>query len=148
MAARSGSFSSGVGVLGEGPGDVLGWCAANDAAFVPFSPLGRGFLTGTITTADFENADFRGGNPRFRAEALEPNPRIVDVVKAVAARHDATPAQVVIAWTLAQGRHVIPIPGTKKSRYLRDNAGAAGLDLAPSDLRELDAVPAAIGTRY
>ena len=143
-----GGFAGGQGVLGEGPGDVLGWCAANAAAFVPFSPLGRGFLTGTITAADFDDTDFRGGNPRFQADALAQNLRIVDVVRAVAARHGATPAQVAIAWTLAQGRHVIPIPGTKKPRYLRDNAGAATLELTPEDLHELSGVPAAVGTRY
>ncbi|CNG14637.1 Auxin-induced protein [Mycobacterium tuberculosis] len=133
---------------GEEVGDVVGWCAANGAAFVPFSPLGRGFLTGTVTSADFEDGDFRGGNPRFQEDALKANLRIVDVVKAVAGRHGATPAQVAIAWTLAQGDHVIPIPGTKKQRYLRDNAGAAALDLTATDLAELDAVPAAVGGRY
>ncbi|SPT59591.1 MULTISPECIES: aldo/keto reductase [Actinomadura] len=133
---------------GEGPGDVVGWCAANGVAFVPFSPLGRGFLTGTVTAADFEDTDYRGGNPRFQEDALKANMRIVDVVKAVAARHGATPAQVAIAWTLAQGEHVIPIPGTKKQRYLHDNAGAAGLDLTAADLADLDGVPAAVGARY
>ncbi|MFB4312312.1 aldo/keto reductase [Actinomadura sp. GTD37] len=133
---------------GEGPGDVVAWCAANGAAFVPYSPLGRGFLTGTVTSADFEDTDYRGGNPRFQEDALKANLRIVDVVKAVAARHGATPAQVAIAWTLAQGEHVIPIPGTKKRRYLHDNIGAADLDLTEADLAELDDVPAAVGGRY
>ncbi|RKS74263.1 aryl-alcohol dehydrogenase-like predicted oxidoreductase [Actinomadura pelletieri DSM 43383] len=132
----------------EGAGDVVAWCAANGAAFVPFSPLGRGFLTGTFTAADFEDTDFRGGSPRFQEEALRANLRIVDVVRGVAERHGATPAQVAIAWTLAQGDHVLPIPGTKKSRYLRDNAGAAELDLTPDDLIELDGIPAAVGERY
>jgi aryl-alcohol dehydrogenase-like predicted oxidoreductase len=143
----AGTFSGGVGGAAEA-GDVVGWCAANGAVFVPFSPLGRGFLTGTVTAADFEDGDFRGANPRFQEEALKANLRIVDVVKAVAERHGATPAQVAIAWTLAQGDHVIPIPGTKKQRYLRDNAGAADLDLTETDLAELDAVPAAVGGRY
>ncbi|MFI0373483.1 aldo/keto reductase [Actinomadura sp. 1N219] len=132
----------------DGPGDVVSWCAANGAAFVPYSPLGRGFLTGTVTSADFETNDFRGRNPRFQEEALKANLRIVDVVKAVAERHGATPAQVAIAWTLAQGDHVLPIPGTKKPRYLRDNAAAADLDLTPADLAELDGVPAPVGGRY
>ncbi|MBT2214195.1 MULTISPECIES: aldo/keto reductase [Actinomadura] len=136
-----------VGGTGDA-GDVVGWCAANGAAFVPFSPLGRGFLTGTVTTTDFEDDDFRVINPRFQEEALKANQRIVDVVKAVAERHGATPAQVAIAWTLAQGDHVIPIPGTKKVRYLRDNAGAADLELTEGDLAELDAVPPAVGGRY
>ncbi|MBW8486178.1 aldo/keto reductase [Actinomadura parmotrematis] len=129
-------------------GDVVGWCAASGAAFVPFSPLGRGFLTGTVTAADFAGDDFRSTNPRFQSEALKANLAIVDVVKAVAARHGATPAQVAIAWTLAQGDHVVPIPGTKKAKYLRDNAGAADLDLTAADLAELDGVPAAVGARY
>ncbi|XRQ16157.1 aldo/keto reductase [Actinomadura welshii] len=130
------------------PDDVVGWCAGNGAAFVPFSPLGRGFLTGAVTSAEFEDTDFRGGNPRFQEDALKANLRIVDVVKAVAERHGATPAQVAIAWTLAQGDHVIPIPGTKKSRYLHDNAGAADLELTGADLAELDGVPEAVGARY
>jgi aryl-alcohol dehydrogenase-like predicted oxidoreductase len=132
----------------RGPGDVLGWCAANGATFVPFSPLGRGFLTGTLTKPDFEENDFREGMPRFQEGILQENLRIVDVVRTVAERHDATPAQVAIAWTLAQGEHVIPIPGTKKRKYLHENAMAAGVDLTEADLTELDAVPPPVGARY
>jgi len=117
-------------------------------AFVPYSPLGRGFLTGTVTAADFEENDYRRRNARFQEDALKQNLRIVDVVKRVAERRGATPAQVAIAWTLAQGEHVIPIPGTKKRRYLRENAGAADLELTEQDLAELDDVPAAVGARY
>ncbi|MEU5883326.1 aldo/keto reductase [Spirillospora sp. NPDC047279] len=142
--AGSDSTSAPVG----GPGDVVGWCRDNGAAFVPFSPLGRGFLTGAVTAADFDSSDFRGSNPRFQEEALKANLKIVDVVKAVAARHGATPAQVALAWTLAQGDHVLPIPGTKKSKYLNENAGAAAVDLTLADLTELDDVPAAVGSRY
>ncbi|MFD0905036.1 aldo/keto reductase [Actinomadura sediminis] len=144
-----GAGGAGDGIAGAGEvGDVVGWCAANGAAFVPFSPLGRGFLTGTVTSADFEDTDFRAANPRFQEEALRENLRIVEAVKEVAARHGATPAQVAIAWTLAQGDHVIPIPGTKKRRYLHDNAGAADLDLTAADLADLDALPSAVGGRY
>ncbi len=132
----------------DGPGDVVGWCADNEAVFVPFSPLGRGFLSGVITAADFEEGDFRGRLPRFQYEAFEQNLRIVDVVRKVAARLGATPAQVAIAWTLTHGEHVVPIPGTKKRRYLHENTVAAGVDLAPEDLAELDEVPPAVGTRY
>ncbi|MQY02056.1 aldo/keto reductase [Actinomadura macrotermitis] len=146
-SAGGGSDRTG-GTVSEGPGDVVGWCAENGAAFVAYSPLGRGFLTGAVTAADFDDTDFRSRNPRFQEEALKANLAIVDVVKAVAARHGATPAQVAIAWTLAQGDHVIPIPGTKKSRYLRDNAGAADLDLTAADLAELDGLPAPVGSRY
>jgi aryl-alcohol dehydrogenase-like predicted oxidoreductase len=133
---------------GTGPGDVVGWCAANGAAFVPFAPLGRGFLTGAVTKASFEDTDLRGRMPRFQAGVLEDNLRIVDVARTVADRLGATPAQVAIAWTLAQGEHVIPIPGTKKRRYLHENTVAAGVDLTETDLAELDAVPPPVGTRY
>ena len=132
----------------QASGDVLGWCAANGASFVPFAPLGRGFLTGAITSATFESDDFREANPRFEADAVAANLRIVDVVRAVAERKGATLAQVAIAWTMAQGDHVIPIPGTKKSRYLRENVGAADVTLTPADLAELDNLPAAVGSRY
>jgi aryl-alcohol dehydrogenase-like predicted oxidoreductase len=133
---------------GDGPGDVVGWCAANGAAFVPFSPLGRGFLTGAVTKADFEDNDLRGRMPRFQEGVLEQNLRIVDAARTVADRLGATPAQVAIAWTLAQGEHVIPIPGTKKRRYLHENTVAAGVDLTESDLADLNAVPPPVGPRY
>ncbi|MDN3352824.1 aldo/keto reductase [Actinomadura sp. DC4] len=133
---------------GDGPGDVVGWCAANGAAFVPFAPLGRGFLTGAVTKASFEESDLRGRMPRFQEDVLEQNLRIVDVARTVAERLGATPAQVAIAWTLSQGEHVIPIPGTKKRRYLHENTVAAGVDLTDTDLAELDAVPPPVGTRY
>ncbi|MCO6007226.1 aldo/keto reductase [Actinoallomurus purpureus] len=132
----------------DGPGDVVGWCAANGAAFVAFSPLGRGFLTGAVTTGEFEDTDFRRRLPRFQGEALRLNLRIVDVVRRVAERHGVTPAQVAIAWTLAQGGHVIPIPGTKRQSYLYENTRAAGVDLTEDDLIELDAVPPPVGARY
>ncbi|WP_018657054.1 aldo/keto reductase [Actinomadura flavalba] len=149
LGAEGGHAGGGPDAAGTGGvGDVVAWCAANGAAFVPFSPLGRGFLTGAVTADGLEDGDYRAGNPRFQREAAEQNRRIVEIVQAVAARHGATAAQVAIAWTLAQGDHVIPIPGTKKSRYLHDNAGAAALDLTPDDLAELDAVPAAAGARY
>lgn len=139
---------SGQGMSDQEAGDVVGWCAAHGAVFVAFSPLGRGFLTGTITKADFEEGDIRRRNPRFQEEALRRNMRIVEAVRRVAERHGATPAQVAIAWVLARGEHVIPIPGTKKSRYLRENAAAADLELTAADLAELDALPAPVGDRY
>jgi aryl-alcohol dehydrogenase-like predicted oxidoreductase len=144
--ATGGSSNGAAGATG--PGDVVGWCAANGAVFVPFSPLGRGFLTGTVTKTSFEDSDFRARLPRFQEGILEQNLRIVDVARTVAERHGATPAQVAIAWTLAQGEHVIPIPGTKKRRYLHENTVAAGVDLTESDLAELDAVPPPVGARY
>ena len=129
-------------------GGVVAWCAANGASFVPFAPLGRGFLTGAISSAEFESDDFRAVNPRFTAEAVAQNLRIVDVVRNVAARHDVTPAQVAIAWTLAQGEHVLPIPGTRRRKHLEDNLAAADLRLHEADLDELNAVPATVGSRY
>jgi aryl-alcohol dehydrogenase-like predicted oxidoreductase len=126
----------------------VAWCAANQATFVPFAPLGRGFLTGRITAPEFEETDFRHANPRFTAPAMAANQRIVEVVEQVARRHGATPAQVAIAWTLTRGGHVVPIPGTKRAKYLAENVAAAGLHLSPADLAALDAAPAATGTRY
>ncbi|MGW4498318.1 aldo/keto reductase [Micromonospora sp. NPDC004336] len=144
--------SSAAAVAGGGAsdaGDVVGWCAANGAAFVPFAPLGRGFLTGAIdATTRFEENDLRAGNPRFTSEARASNTRIVDTVRAVAERHGATPAQVAIAWVLAQGPHVVPIPGTRRLGHLADNIGAADVTLTAADLAALDAAPTAVGTRY
>ena len=128
--------------------EVVPWCAAHDAAFVPFSPLGRGFLTGSIEAASFDERDFRATNPRFTEQAIEANQAIVAVVRSVAERVGATPAQVAIAWTLAQGPHVMPIPGTKRVRYLQENVAAANLTLSPDDLAELDAMPASTAPRY
>jgi aryl-alcohol dehydrogenase-like predicted oxidoreductase len=127
---------------------VVPWCAAHGAAFVPFSPLGRGFLTGTIATAAFDGRDFRATNPRFTEQAVEANQAIVTVVRAVAERVGATPAQVALAWTLAQGRHVMPIPGTKRLRYLQENVAAATVMLSSDDLAALDAMPASSAPRY
>jgi aryl-alcohol dehydrogenase-like predicted oxidoreductase len=128
--------------------EVLPWCRDHEVAFVPFSPLGRGYLTGTLRDASFEGLDFRATNPRFTPEALEANTAIVDVVRRVGERHGATPAQVALAWCLAQGDHVLPIPGTKRIRYVEENVAAASLELTPQDLAELDDVPQALGSRY
>lgn len=129
-------------------GTTLSWCADRGVAFVAFSPLGRGFLTGTVTAADFDPQDFRATNPRFAAEALERNREIVRRTAAVAERYGATPAQIAIAWTLAKGEHVLSIPGTRRTRYLEENVGAARITLAASDVAELDALPAPVGSRY
>jgi aryl-alcohol dehydrogenase-like predicted oxidoreductase len=128
--------------------EVLPWCRDYGVAFVPFSPLGRGYLTGTLTGASFEGLDFRATNPRFTPGALEANTTIVDVVRRVGERHGATPAQVALAWCLAQGDHVLPIPGTKRMRYVEENVAAASLELTPQDLGQLDDVPQALGSRY
>jgi aryl-alcohol dehydrogenase-like predicted oxidoreductase len=117
---------------------------------VPYSPLGRGFLTGTITSPDDLAADdFRRRGPRFQAAALTANLAIVDAVRALADRLGATPGQVALAWVLAQGDDVVPIPGTKRVAYLEENVAAAAVTVTSADLAELDrAVPAAVGDRY
>ncbi|MFJ9691560.1 aldo/keto reductase [Kitasatospora sp. NPDC101183] len=129
--------------------EVLPWCEAHGAAFVPFSPLGRGFLAGRFDEDEALGAgDFRAGLPRFQAEARARNQRITDGVRAVAARHGATPAQVALAWALAQGEHVVPIPGSTRPAHIGQNAAAADLRLDAADLAGLDSLPAAVGTRY
>ncbi|SDU79759.1 Predicted oxidoreductase [Microlunatus sagamiharensis] len=117
---------------------------------VPYSPLGRGFLTGTITsTDDLEADDFRRHNPRFAGDALQANLAIVDAVRSVADGLGATPGQVALAWVLAQGDDVVPIPGTKRVRYLEENVAATDVRLTADDLARLDAaVPAPVGERY
>ncbi len=128
--------------------DVLPWCAANGVGFLPFSPLGRGFLTGAVTAGSFDSTDFRARNPRFTEAAMTANAAIVAAVQAVAARHGATAAQVALAWLLTLGEHVVPIPGTKKVRYLEQNTAAADLALTAEDQAELAALPAPVGARY
>jgi len=129
--------------------DVAPWCAARGASFVAFSPLGRGFLTGTIeAVARFSADDFRSTLPRFSPEAVAANQRIVDAVRAVAARRGATAAQVALAWVLAQGEHVLAIPGTQREKYLEQNVAAAEIELTAADLADLDAIPAPVGGRY
>lgn len=128
---------------------VVPWCAAHGASFVAFAPLGRGFLTGAIAAgARFESKDFRSKLPRFRAEAVAENQRIVERLRAVAARRGATPAQMALAWVLARGEHVLAIPGTQRRRYLEENVAAADFDLTPEELEELDTLPAPLGGRY
>jgi aryl-alcohol dehydrogenase-like predicted oxidoreductase len=127
---------------------VVPWCAANDAAFLPFAPLGRGFLTGALKPQKFGSGDFRKNNPRFQPEAMDANLALVETVKTVAQRREATAAQVALAWLLAKGDHVVPIPGTKRLSRLEENAGAASVELSAEDLAELDALPEAVGERY
>jgi aryl-alcohol dehydrogenase-like predicted oxidoreductase len=128
---------------------VLPWCVEHDVAFVPFAPLGRGFLTGNMPVdSSFGEGDFRRKNPRFQPEALAQNQAIVERVRAAAQEAGATPAQVAIAWVLAQGEQVVPIPGTKRLSYLEENVAAAGLELSAGTLARLDDLPAPAGTRY
>ena len=128
--------------------DVLPWCREHDVAFIPFAPLGRGYLTGTITSGSFDERDFRARNPRFTRAALQANLAIVERVRAVAERLGATPAQVALAWVLAQDERVVPIPGTTKPERVEENVGAASLSLDAADLEELDSVPPTVGERY
>jgi aryl-alcohol dehydrogenase-like predicted oxidoreductase len=117
--------------------------------FVPYSPLGRGFLTGTLrSVGQFDENDFRRYQPRFSGDNLSANVAIVEVVDALAAAHKVTAAQVALAWVHAQGHDVAPIPGTKRRQYLKDNIGALRVALSDEDLARLDAVGAAAGDRY
>jgi aryl-alcohol dehydrogenase-like predicted oxidoreductase len=120
--------------------------------FVPFSPLGRGFLTGEITTADaFGPDDFRRANPRFQGENFTRNLQLVDRVAQMAADKGCTPGQLALAWLVAQGADVVPIPGTKRRRYLDENVGALDVTLSGDDLSRIDElfpVDAVAGPRY
>ena len=120
--------------------------------FVPFSPLGKDFLTGAITeNTTFDSTDFRNIVPRFTPEARKANQALVDLLGDIAARKEATPAQIAIAWLLAQKPWIVPIPGTTKPHRLEENIGAAALELTPDDLREIESAVSKIavhGDRY
>ncbi|QXC61830.1 aldo/keto reductase [Aquihabitans sp. G128] len=132
----------------EGP--IMDACRRHGMGIVPYSPLGRGFLTGSFTTPDdLPEGDWRRNNPRFAAEAMAANQALVELVRNVADGYGATPGQVAIAWILAQGDDLIPIPGTKRVTYLEDNAGGASVQLTPADLEQLDQAAAQVaGPRY
>jgi len=120
--------------------------------FVPYSPLGRGFLTGKIDeSTTFESSDFRNILPRFSAEARKANQTLVDLLKSIGERKKATPAQIALAWLLAQRPWIVPIPGTTKLNRLEENIGAVEVELTADDLREIDSAASAIaveGARY
>jgi aryl-alcohol dehydrogenase-like predicted oxidoreductase len=120
--------------------------------FVPFSPLGRGFLTGKLSDRTaFDGSDLRSTLPRFTPEARKANRALVDLLGKIGRRRSATPAQVALAWLLAQKPWIVPIPGTRKLERLDENLGAAAIELAPDDLREIDSAAARItvhGARY
>lgn len=119
---------------------------------MPFSPLGRGFLTGTIdASATFAKGDIRGRLPRFSSEAREVNAGLLDVVREVAGRTDSTPAQVALAWILAQRPWIVPIPGTRSAERLAENSAASELDLTPDEVQQITAASASFdvqGDRY
>ncbi|PYV95668.1 MAG: aldo/keto reductase [Acidobacteria bacterium] len=120
--------------------------------FVPFSPLGKGFLTGKIDeNTKFDSSDFRNVVPRFTPEARKTNQALVDLVSNIAERKKATPAQIALAWLLAQKPWIVPIPGTTKLHRLEENLGAAAVELTPGDLREIESASSKIkveGARY
>ncbi len=132
-------------------GEILTACRELGIGFVPYSPLGRGILTGQVKSADFGPKDFRRISPRFQGENFDKNLSLVKRVEEIATEKRCTPAQLALAWVLAQGDDIVPIPGTKRRTYLDENLGALDVSLTPSDLRRIDeALPrgAAVGARY
>lgn len=131
---------------------VLSACRELGIGFVPYSPLGRKLLTATVSRTDELDADdFRKSLPRFQGSNMEANQKIVGDIAAMAARKGCTPAQLSLAWVLAQGENVVPIPGTKRCEYLEQNVAADQIQLTPAELVELDAIApvnAAAGERY
>src|SRR5438094_6371536 len=121
-------------------------------AFVPYSPLGKGFLTGKIDeNSKFDNSDFRSTLPRFTPKAIKVNQALIDLLGRIAKRKNATPAQIALAWLLAQEPWIVPIPGTTKLNRLEENIGAGSIQLTPEDLRDIDAAASKItveGGRY
>ena len=129
--------------------EVLPFCEAEGIAFIAYSPLGRGFLGGRLrTAADLPEGDWRRRNPRFLPTAIEENRALLGPLTSVADELDVSPAQVALAWVLAQGDRVVAIPGTKTAAYLVENVEAAELRLSPEHLRLLDAAPEPVGARY
>lgn len=131
---------------------VLETCRELGIGFIPYSPIGRGFLTGNITkNTSFDDGDFRKTLPRFQEKIFEANLRLIDVLKEIAKQKNCTLAQLSLAWLLAQGDFVVPIPGTKTLRYLQDNIKSVFVSLIPDELSRLDRVSKeyrAVGERY
>ena len=131
---------------------ILATCERLGIGFVPYSPLGRGFLTGAIRTPDdFAADDYRRTNPRFMGDNFARNLKLVEAVRELASAKGCTPAQLALAWVLARGEHVVPIPGTRRIANLDDNLGALDIELSARDMADIDAVfplGAAAGTRY
>jgi aryl-alcohol dehydrogenase-like predicted oxidoreductase len=132
--------------------EILPACRELGIAFMAYSPLGRGFLTATIKTLDALQAkDRRRDHPRFNPDNLRRNVGLLQPLESIAAAHKVKPAQVALAWVLAQGREVVPIPGTKRRAYLEENAAAAGITLSATEIAQLAkafALGVASGTRY
>ncbi|HBR1289698.1 aldo/keto reductase [Klebsiella quasipneumoniae] len=136
----------------EPEGGILKACRELGVGFVPYSPLGRGFLTGKITDPSlFAADDFRRNLPRFQAETMRKNQQLLDRLQQVAGRYDATLAQMALAWVMSKGEDIVPIPGARKINHLRDNAAAADIMLSPEDILAIDHIFAAenvAGLRY
>jgi aryl-alcohol dehydrogenase-like predicted oxidoreductase len=132
--------------------EILQTCQELGILFVAYSPLGRGFLTGRFKRfEDLAEDDFRRYSPRFQGENFQKNLDLVQKIEQLAAAKAVTPSQLALAWVMAQGRDIVPIPGTKRVRYLEENAAAAGISLTPNDLQQIDRVSpkgVAAGTRY
>jgi aryl-alcohol dehydrogenase-like predicted oxidoreductase len=130
--------------------EVLPTCRELGIGFVPYSPLGRGFLSGRFKSPeDLDQGDFRRHGPRFTGENLEANLQLAAKVAEIAEEKGITPAQLALAWVLAQGEDLVPIPGTKRRKYLEENAAAVGVELNDDDLARIDAeLPQAAGERY
>jgi aryl-alcohol dehydrogenase-like predicted oxidoreductase len=130
--------------------EILPTCRELGIGFVSYSPLGRGFLSGRFKSPeDLDAGDFRRHGPRFQGEALAQNLRLADKVAELAGEKGCTPGQLALAWVLAQGEDVVPIPGTKRRKYLEENLAAADVQLSAGDLARIDAeIPAATGDRY
>ncbi len=129
---------------------VLPTCRELGIGFVPYSPLGRGFLSGRFQSAEeLDSDDWRRTNPRFQDENVKANQRLVAKVREIAGEKGITPAQLALAWVLARGEDIVPIPGTKRRRYLEENAAAAEVELSDEELARIDAeLPPAAGDRY
>lgn len=145
-ADASAGGSAGAGT--DAGGDLLAWTRDHGIAFVPFAPLGRGYLTDTLNPDGFEDGDFRATNPRFAAEVFARNQAITDEVARIADAHDATPAQISLAWLLRLSGNIIPIPGTRSGAHLTENLAATGLQLTEDEQLRLDQLPVAYGSRY
>jgi aryl-alcohol dehydrogenase-like predicted oxidoreductase len=132
--------------------DVLPTCAELGIGFVPYSPLGRGFLTGAVNeSTKFDKSDIRSRNPRFTPEAIKANRPLIDVMEKIGQQKSATPAQLALAWLLAQKPWIVPIPGSRKNERLDENLGALRVDLQPDDLRAIEAALSGVtvqGNRY
>jgi aryl-alcohol dehydrogenase-like predicted oxidoreductase len=117
---------------------VLAACEELGIGLVPYSPLGRGFLTGKITAeTTYDSSDIRSHNPRFTPEAIQANQVVIDLLQQIGARYDASPAQIALAWLLAQKPWIVPIPGTRKLSRLDENIGAVDIELSAADLDEI-----------